>query len=108
MLPRSLREDQNADDHEYGEDRGGGKIAYRQSAIGERLIKGIGYCSTEWARQDEGGPEQQGVRCRGEEVQGSGDGQRDRNHERATMVTEPGIRHPVAESCSESLREHDS
>ena len=74
----------------------------------QRLVQEIADSCAEWPGQDEDYPEQQ---CPGRfspEINGSNGCDARGEDDGAAAITEPGgIRHPVAERCSQRLREQD-
>src|SRR5262245_52294106 len=67
-LPGVSARDENARDHEGGEDRGSDEAIERQPALRDRLVQQVAERRTERPREDEGTPEEQGPRDRGEEI----------------------------------------
>ena len=62
MLSSALRYQENASDHEDGDDRGRQRPADIQPAFIERLVEEVSNRGSERAGQDEGSPEEQDMR----------------------------------------------
>src|SRR5438477_11523029 len=96
MAFRPLPEDENADDHEDGKKCRDREATDRETAVGYRLVEEIADGRAQGAREDEGAPEQQGARDVREEVCRRDDGQSGAEDQRAALVTESRVSHPVA------------
>src|ERR1700704_5812205 len=102
-----LPEDENAGDHEEREERRDGEATDGETAVGNRLVEKVADGRTQGAREDEGTPEQQRARNVREEVRRRDDRQPGTENQRAALVAQSTIGHPVAECRSQGLREQD-
>src|ERR1700720_3475675 len=105
MLPRALRQNDDACDYERADDSRSDGTAESEAAVVHGLVEEIADRGAERPRQDEGRPEQKDAGYIRHEIERDKCRQSGREHQRTAVITEPGIGGPIAERSAERLRE---
>ena len=109
MLPRPLRQDEQAKEDEGRNHGRSQRAAERKAAIAHRLVEEVADGSAERPCEDEGRPENQHARDVRPQVKPDDCGQPRGEHDRAAFVAEAtGTGQPVTERGAERLREGDA
>src|SRR5580704_7009070 len=106
MCSGALRQDEQTDNDEGGNDGGGDWPAERQPAVADGLVEEVADGGAERPRQDEGRPEQRHARHAGPEIQCRDDRKRGAEYQCAAFIAETAsVGDPVTERGAQRLRE---